>query len=228
MIKNLKIQKKQDLNFFYLLSIIYKNLILFSVLSLIPILIVLIAFYQTKDEYIYEINFTQNYVEYEKQSIKCLIDDNRPCRYDIYINKLLEDYKNDVTFTIYKNILQIKGNEIENFKEIEKFLRLQNEKLSKEIYLENINKIKLIDSIINDPKYDFEKNTFFVDKVYHAKDLMHDFESGINLFKFNNTKLIKLPKFSKSFIIFLLIFCPIFGCGVIYIKENLNLIKKIK
>lgn len=228
MLKNVKIQKKLDLNFFYLLSILYKNLILFIVLSLIPIFIVLIAIYQTKDEYIYEINFTQNYIEFENQYIKCLINDNRPCRYDIYINKLIEDYEKNINFSIFKNILQIKGNDIENLKEIERFLRLSNEKLSKKIYQENLNKLKLINNIISDPKYVFKNNDYFTGRIFHYKDLINNFEKGLNLFNFNDTKLIKLPKFSKSFLIFLLIFCPIFSSGIIFIKENLNLIKKIK
>ncbi len=225
MSKNVKIQKKQDLNFFYLLSIIYKNLILFLILTIIPIFIAFITFYQSKDEYIYEIVFTQNYVEIEHQSVKCLISDKIPCRYDIYINKLLEDYKSYIDFKIFKNNLQLKGDNVGDLKLIEQFVRSSNEKISKNIYEKNVNKLKMIQNIINDPKYNFQKDDFFVGNIFYLNDLLNKFENGENIFTFSNTNLVKLPKFSNSFLILLLIFCPIFASGIIFVKENFKLIK---
>ncbi|MDC3122927.1 hypothetical protein OA525_01695 [Alphaproteobacteria bacterium] len=228
----LKKEKKinyQELNFFYLLSILYKNLILFIFISVIPIIVCFLYFMQTEDKFNYTLQFDQNYTDFEDFIITCHYESNhRPCRYDIYLNKLLLEYKPSISFRIHKNTLlfeQIKS--LEEFKNIYNFLLVSNEQESKYIYEQAKEKLKMINEILYNKKYNFYKDDFFISRLYYYNELISKYEKDENLFRFGMYSANKQRKFSKSFLLMLIIFSPIISCAVIYIKENKNLIKQL-
>ena len=228
----LKKEKKinyQELDFFYLLSILYKNLILFIFISVIPIIVTFLYIMQLEDRFNYTLQFDQNYTDFEDISIKCQYESNhRPCKYDIYLNKLLLEYKPTISFRINKNTLlfeQIKS--FEEFKNIYNFLLVSNEQKSKYMYEQAKEKLKMIDEIIYNKKYNFNKDDFFISRLYYYNELISKYEKDENLFRFGMYSSNKQRKFSKSFLLMLIFFSPIISCAVIYIKENKHLIKQM-
>lgn len=226
--KEIKINN-HELDLFYLLSILYKNFILFIIISLSPIIISALYFINTEDKFTYVINFDQNYIDPDHSSIKCLYNDNEaPCRYDLYLNKLLLEYDKSFNYRINKNTLFFEGiNTFEEFEKLYNFLLVSNENNSRLLFERSKKNIDLINQIVIDKKYNFDNENFYISKLYNFNLLIDKYESGENIFEFGNYASEKQKSFSTSFLLMLILFSPIASCAVIYIKENKNLIKKI-
>ena len=131
-----------------------------------------------------------------------------------------------IDYRIQKNSIIIYNNKDDYINEIRELLISSNRILSKNIYERNLQKLKLINQINND-NYNAKVSASFNSEIVFLKQQINDYENKINVFTFLDTSVNKLPKISKTIMIFMLIFSPLFASAIIHLKENINLIKKV-
>ena len=149
-----------------------------------------------------------------------------PCRYDIYLNRLFSNQETKIDYRIQKNSIIIVNSKDDYINEIRELLISSNKILSKNIYERNLQKLKNINQI-NIDNYNAKISASFNHEIYFLKQQIIDYENKINVFTFLDASVNKLPKISKTIMIFMLIFSPLFASAIIYLKENINLIKKV-